>query len=1011
MMKKYLLICFLVLWGSFSFAQSNELVGKASVVSYTGSDPTPTVTLTFNSELGFLPQNVDTGDILFIRQVFAGNHRRKLYEITGITGNQPLVLTLNLIEGASGGPFPAGTHAIVRPSSTGILLDVPNISQELESYINNYNFLKLDSADVDTTIIRNDSNFVVLRNGTEFYTGPGSGTAIDTTYQIGDSVYVVSAGDTIFTGIAYANPEIDTIILSGGNYYLITTEGDTILMGAAAQVQFSAAAPSNPATYLIHVDTLGVDTVWFDNDSTWVRFNVGGSSIGAPMFTANTATYTSFTPAGVPPVGAFIWNPYIGTLVRKTGVASYSKIGGINGRNVPFGYTYDAVDTLSNWQAQVYAKAQNGITLSTGAVVNNPTDFSTIPLGSVVNVFLNNSTSDSTDVTFGSKFRYFDDSPIGTVYLDTLEWRMYEFAATLGSDFYVRLQLISSVSSTSGGTYTFSDSANGLDLVNSGGTVTVAPDVTELTYAAVVGADSILIWDSSANAHRRTSITEVVALASAGTVTVTDQANGLDITLTGSDITIAPDFGEVANAAVTSNDSLLIKDVSAGAYRRVSAGSIALLGTATVTGVFDQANGADLSMNGTLVQFDFDVDELPLSSGYSGLEKIMFKDLGSGTYKAASLSFLSGGYVDLTTNQTISSGVKKFAGGLQWGSGTMPTGIAFGSANQTVFGLKAGTTTYLPETNWADYGGLIFENNKDAGTGAYTTRIIGTGEDATGGKTHAIDFYTRPAGAGVNVSRMLRLQSSGALFGNATVFSTGAGGGVINVPVGGIGLDGGQSNYTMTPQAAAGLYMLENGNSNTYLSPGQNGWVTASDSIIKYDIAAITLTPAQIRTLTGYTYKLDRSDSTQVGVIAQDLKDDFPGLIAWGDTLGVNYQGVAALALSAASALQAQLDEKLDSLDVELTAADTLETGRIHPVNSTGSVSITVHPPLSPTAGEWFGVSDSRNTSATKNIIVDFTTAGQKYLGQTATNFTLSTNGMYARFTYVNSTVGWIKSN
>lgn len=912
MMKRtFLLIFSLVLWG-LAFGQTNELVGTFSVTSYTGSDPTPTVTGTFNSTVGFLPQNVDTGDVLLVRQVFSGNHRRKLYEVTGISGNNPLVLTLNLIEGTTGGPFPAGTHGIFRRTAKGALLDVPNVSQEIESYIFNYNAQHFEDADLDTVITRNDSLFATLNDGTEFYVGPSIANGIQASFQVGDSVYVVSGPDTIFTGIAYANPEIDTIYLSGGNYYLVTTEGDTILIGAAAQVQFSNAAPVNPATYLIHVDTLGVDTVWFDNDSTWVRFNVGGSSIGAPMFTTNTATYTSFTPSGVPPIGATIINPYLGNTVRKTGVASYSNINGINGRNVPFGYTYNTVDTLSDWQAQVYSKAMIGVSLATAGIVDNPTDITSIPIGAVVSIIVNNNTPDSKDVVFDDRYINFDGTQLGTVFIESLEWRAFEFAAVFGSGYSVALQLMNSTGGGGGGTYVFQNQVNGIDLNESGGTVTVAPNITELTYAAVVGADSILIWDSSANAHRRTSIAEVVALASAGTVTVTDQANGLDITLTGSDITIAPDFGEVANAAVASNDSLLIKDVSAGGYRRVSAGSIAGLATPTVTGVFDQANGADLSMNGTLVQFDYDFDELTLSGGYSGLEKIIFKDLGSGTYKAASLSFLSGGYVDLTTNQTISAGVKKFAGGLQWGAGTMPTGVAFGSANQTVFGLKAGTTTYIPEANWQDYGGLIIENNKNSGSGVYTTRIIGTGEDATGGKSHSIEFYTRPAGASVNVSKMLQLQSSGALFGNASEFATGSAQGVINVPKQGIGWDGGQSNWRFASGQPGGFQLLENGNLNMEVPVGQQEWVPFSDIRMKYDTVRLAVTASQIRNFKAYSYKWNASDSTTIGVIAQQIEAEFPEIVhiigGTVDTMGVNYSALAAIAYSACQALQAQLD-------------------------------------------------------------------------------------------------------
>jgi len=235
-----------VLWGALLKAQSNELVGTFSVTSATGSDPSPTVVGTFNSTVGFLPQNVDTGDILLVRQVFTGNHRRKLYRITGVTGNSPLTLNVTLINGTSGGPFPTGgTMAIFRPTEKGALLDVPNVSQEIESYIANYNTQHFEDADVDTTINRSDSMFVVLNDGTEFYVGPSAANGISDSYQVGDSIFVVTGTDTIFTGIAYANTGITSNITTGnlslatGNR-LVPMNHNSLTFDSVANIRFHA---------------------------------------------------------------------------------------------------------------------------------------------------------------------------------------------------------------------------------------------------------------------------------------------------------------------------------------------------------------------------------------------------------------------------------------------------------------------------------------------------------------------------------------------------------------------------------------------------------------------------------------------------------------------------------------------------------------------------------------------------------------------------------------------------
>lgn len=561
-------------------AQSGELVGTFTVESFTGSDPTPTVTGYFNSTVGFLPQNVDTGDIVLVRQVFAGQHRRKLYRVTGITGNNPLVLTMTLIHGTSGGPFPAGAQAVMRPTANGSLYDVPNTSQETESYIANYTINNLESMDLDTVIERNDSLFAVLNSGDEFYVGPTAATAIDTSYQIGDSIYVVSAGDTIFTGIAYANPEIDTIFNDGTNYYMVTVEGDTIEIGAVAQVVANSLHPVNPPTYLIHIDTLGTDTIYFDNNGVWTRFNVGGTQIGAPMFSTND-NFATFTPAGVPPIGAFIFDADKGGVSRKSSVSGYTGVIGSNGSHVRNGDRFVQSGNMTNWNIGLNAAALLSIN-ATRALVSNPPDIAA-PIGvggqtfrgNIRTLVLTNNTGSPSFVRWGTKFRDVNGLPLDSIQVMentdmtlTFVWDRHD-----GEDI---MRLVSTEpGNTAGTSYVFQNQVNGLDLTKTGDTVRVAYNLTELTYSAVVGSDSILIWDNSLNQHRRTSIAEVVALASGSPVTVTDQINGLDITIIGTNITIAPDFGELPSTNASAEDSVMIYDVSLGAYRRTTAASIA----------------------------------------------------------------------------------------------------------------------------------------------------------------------------------------------------------------------------------------------------------------------------------------------------------------------------------------------------------------------------------------------------------------------------------------------------
>ncbi len=575
MKRHFLFFVFMLVFWAAGLSQSGELVGTFNVVSSTGADPTPTVTGFFSSTVGFLPSAVDTGDILMVRQVYSGQHRRKLYRITGKSGFSPLTLTLSLYDGISGGPFPVGaTHQISRMTAGGSLLSVPNVSQEQASYALNYTIKNLEEADVDTTIERNDSMFVVLNSGAEHYTGPTAANGVDNSFQVGDSVFIVASGDTIFTGIAYANPGIDTFYTDGTNYYLVTTEGDTMLAGINAQVVANGLHPVNPPTYLVHIDTAGVDTVYFDNNGSWSRFNVGGSSIGAPLFYSTNANVTTFHPPGTPPVGSVIWNPKLGTFMRKYGPSSIFTISEPNGRNVYVTDRFYQADTLDAWDITKYASATLGMDLVNGRV-ETPLNLATAQRGGSRTVVIINDSGSPRTVSFSTKFRFTAGVvPLAPITMTENSELTLDFTVDV-NDSEVIMRLTSPL--TSGSSYTFQNQANGIDLVESGGTVTVAPNITELTFAAVANADSVMIWDNSANAHRRTSIADIVALASSSPVTVTDQANGLDITITGTDIRIAPDFGEVANTILAPNDSLLVYDVSAGLYRRTSAEQIAQL--------------------------------------------------------------------------------------------------------------------------------------------------------------------------------------------------------------------------------------------------------------------------------------------------------------------------------------------------------------------------------------------------------------------------------------------------
>ena len=90
----------------------------------------------------------------------------------------------------------------------------------------------------------------------------------------------------------------------------------------------------------------------------------------------------------------------------------------------------------------------------------------------------------------------------------------------------------------------------------------------------------------------------------------------------------------------------------------------------------------------------------------------------------------------------------------------------------------------------------------------------------------------------------------------------------------------------------------------------------------------------------------------------------------------------------------------------EVSADATAAVGQLIPVNTT-SGPVTITAPSTPVAGNRFGVVDSRATSQTNNIIIDF---GTSNFAGSSNDFVINTEAQFESFTYINATIGWIKN-
>jgi len=98
-----------------------------------------------------------------------------------------------------------------------------------------------------------------------------------------------------------------------------------------------------------------------------------------------------------------------------------------------------------------------------------------------------------------------------------------------------------------------------------------------------------------------------------------------------------------------------------------------------------------------------------------------------------------------------------------------------------------------------------------------------------------------------------------------------------------------------------------------------------------------------------------------------------------------------------------------DNVLSEVSSTTTATLYKTLPVNTTGG-GFDIDVPTAPVAGDWFAVVDSRGQAGSNNITVNFTGATVNFHGA-SNDYVLVATNEYARFTYVNATVGWVKSN
>lgn len=270
------IIIFLLFLSFTATAQVSELTGTLNVLSATGTDPNFTVTGSFNSTSGFFATDVDTTMRVVARYVNGTTHRRNIYRITQRTAvGSNLTLTLVRVSGISTPFFPTGTHAIVAKTETGLLYDAPNVSQELESYINNYNLNKVAGETIDTAFYQNGAVKIITSDSTVYtaaipvVTTSLNGLMPNTDYRRIKNVYtqITSNGQSVNINTDNGFNYYINIVGNNGN---IGTPTGSFASGDKVNLFFynQSASPKNvifPGQFYKYADGSPVDTVTIQN--------------------------------------------------------------------------------------------------------------------------------------------------------------------------------------------------------------------------------------------------------------------------------------------------------------------------------------------------------------------------------------------------------------------------------------------------------------------------------------------------------------------------------------------------------------------------------------------------------------------------------------------------------------------------------------------------------------------------------------------------------------------------
>jgi Chaperone of endosialidase len=308
---------------------------------------------------------------------------------------------------------------------------------------------------------------------------------------------------------------------------------------------------------------------------------------------------------------------------------------------------------------------------------------------------------------------------------------------------------------------------------------------------------------------------------------------------------------------------------------------------------------------------------LALASSSTGLTGNLFSATSAST-AAATNGLVRFNFTGAYTGNGVQIDTATATGiGLSLNANSLTTGSGLSVTSSYAAGNSTNGLLYVANTGAVTNGVIArVQSNSTAGSGltVLANGKVGIGTTSPTGATLQLNDTT---GEGLLITSTNAIEGGQVTFGGAS----------------------GQAAYQIdnfNDGSAQDFRVLEGNTVRAYLTVGSNGWITPSDARLKDNIMALDNVLEKLEGVRGTSYRLKDSGALQIGVIAQEFKDAFPGAVSGDETtglLGVSYDSVAAIAIQGIKELNMKVESNKIAIDGQVLDGISEVDSRLTQIN------------------------------------------------------------------------------